>query len=143
MSLKKDIYLPNHNLDPGAEHPINLMRNSIIDFLVSMGFEDKSGPEIESEKFNFDINRVLSNIPKKHYFIFIKDKLRCAKTIDTTHVGVLYERKVKKPKFSTMIQGLAGRATGIQKSYPSAIYFTLIPEKSYPKNFLDFINDTK
>ena len=96
-----------------------------------------------SSKFNFDINRVLSNIPKKHYFIFIKDKLRCAKTIDTTHVGVLYERKVKNPKFSTMIQGLAGRATGIQKSYPSAIYFTLIPEKSYPKNFLDFINDTK
>ena len=101
-----------------------------------------SEPLIPS-RINFDINLVLKQKPKKHYFIFIKDKLRCAKTIDTTHVGVLYERKVKTPKFSTMIQGLAGRATGIQKKYPSAIYFDIRQPKSYPQNFLDFIQSQK
>ena len=101
-----------------------------------------SEPMVPS-RYNFDVNKMLNRKPKKHYFIFIKDKLRCAKTINTSHVGVLYERKVKNPKFSTMIQGLAGRATGIQKSYPSAIYFDLKPPKSYPQNFLDFIQTTK
>ena len=40
-------------------------------------------------------------------------------------------------------QGLAGRATGIQKNCPSAIYFDLKTPKSYPQNFLDFISENK
>ena len=82
MSLKKDIYLPNLNLDPGAEHPINLMRNSIIDFLVSMGFEDKSGPEIESEKFNFDMLNIQKMHPARqmHDTFYIEKKSKLLRT---------------------------------------------------------------
>lgn len=92
---------------------------------------------------NFDMNILFEKKPKKNYIIFIKDKLRCAKTINTSHIGVLYERKVKKPKYSTMAQGLAGRATGIQKACPIAIFVdTKVCNKSI-KNFLDFMEEAK
>jgi len=68
---------------------------------------------------------ILSVPPSCHTFIFIKETLRCAKTIDKTHVGVLYERATKKVSDSSIIQGLAGRATGYH-SVPILIY-TNIP----------------
>ena len=68
---------------------------------------------------------ILSIPPSCHTFIFIKETLRCAKTIDKTHLGVLYERATKKVSDSSIIQGLAGRATGYH-SVPILI-FTNIP----------------
>jgi hypothetical protein len=61
---------------------------------------------------SLDLNSILSKPPQKHTFIFIKERLRCAKTINKTFIGVLYERLTKFPKMSSIIQGLAGRATG-------------------------------
>jgi len=54
----------------------------------------------------------LNTKPLKHTFIFIKDTLRCAITIPKPFIGVLYERFTKRPNPSSVIQGLAGRATG-------------------------------
>ena len=68
---------------------------------------------------------ILSIPPSCHTFIFIKETLRCAKTIDKTHIGVLYERATKKVSDSSIIQGLAGRATGYH-SFP-IIIFSNIP----------------
>ena len=68
---------------------------------------------------------ILSSPPSRHTFIFIKETLRCAKTIDKTYLGVLYERASKKVSDSSIIQGLAGRATGYH-SVP-IIIFTNIP----------------
>jgi hypothetical protein len=61
---------------------------------------------------HFNLNNILSNPPKLHTFIFIKERLRCAKTIVKKFVGVLYERLTHKPNINSIIQGLAGRATG-------------------------------
>ena len=46
----------------GAYHPINHMKDKIMDLLMSLGFEEIDGPEIETEKFNFD----MLNIKKTH-----------------------------------------------------------------------------
>ena len=46
----------------GSYHPINQMKDSIMNLLVSFGFEIISGPEIETEEFNFD----MLNIKKSH-----------------------------------------------------------------------------
>jgi len=67
---------------------------------------------------------ILSTKPSRHTFIFIKETLRCAKTIDKTHVGVLYERAVRHVSDSSIIQGLAGRATGYHDA--DVIVFTHI-----------------
>lgn len=68
---------------------------------------------------------LLSTPPLHHTFIFIKDKLRCAKTIHHQFIGVLYERWVSKPNPSSISQGLLGRMTGFH-SNNNAIVFTFI-----------------
>ena len=46
----------------GSYHPINQMKDSLINLLRSYGFEMIEGPEIETEEFNFD----MLNIKKSH-----------------------------------------------------------------------------
>lgn len=60
-----------------------------------------------------NINEILSEKPSEHTFIFIKEKIRCAKTLNKKYLGVLYERYTKSsPNDSVIIQGLLGRMTG-------------------------------
>ena len=72
-----------------------------------------------------DINKKLLTIPEKHTFIFIKEMLRCAKTLKKNHLGILYERYTSNPNDSSITQGLAGRATGYDIG-PNIICFTNI-----------------
>lgn len=46
----------------GALHPVTLVENEICDMLVAMGFEVLSGPEIETDYYNFQA----LNIPADH-----------------------------------------------------------------------------
>jgi len=62
MSDKKDIKPPKLVKSAGALHPINQMKDYILDFLMDIGFEIIDGPEIETEDFNFD----MLNIKKSH-----------------------------------------------------------------------------
>ena len=62
MPSSKDINLPELVFEYGANHPINKMKDSIMNLLVSFGFETVEGPEIETEEFNFD----MLNIKKTH-----------------------------------------------------------------------------
>lgn len=55
--------------------------------------------------------------PLRHTFVFIKDTLRCAITIPKPFIGVLYERFSRYPNKSSVIQGLAGRATGFGSAH--------------------------
>ena len=49
MSVNKDILPPNIIEDRGSIHPINNMKDSIMNLLVSFGFETVEGREIETE----------------------------------------------------------------------------------------------
>jgi len=62
MSSQKDIYSPEIIKEFGSFHPINNIKEHILELLVSFGFEIIDGPEVESEKFNFD----MLNIKKSH-----------------------------------------------------------------------------
>ena len=46
----------------GTLHPINQVKNYLLNMLAEMGFQEVHGPEIESEEFNFD----MLNIKKSH-----------------------------------------------------------------------------
>ena len=58
----KDVSSPKLVKETGAYHPINQVKDSIINLLLSLGFETIDGPEIETEEFNFD----MLNIKKSH-----------------------------------------------------------------------------
>ena len=74
---------------------------------------------------NAQFDALLANPPLHHTFIFIKDKLRCAKTIHHQFIGILYERWVSKPNRTSILQGLLGRITGFH-SNSQAIVFSLV-----------------
>ena len=80
-----------------------------------------------------DINEVLKKIPKKHTFIFIKEMLRCSKTLKKTYIGILYERYVENPDDSTIIQGLVGRDTGYDNNGISICYTNIESIVKYEK----------
>ena len=55
MPEPDEIYNPKPIKEFGAGHPINHIKDSIMNLLFSFGFEMVSGPEVETEKFNFDM----------------------------------------------------------------------------------------
>lgn len=57
-----DITLPGKKRDTGALHPLTKTYYEVRDIFVSMGFEVVDGPEVELEKYNFE----MLNIPKDH-----------------------------------------------------------------------------
>ena len=80
-----------------------------------------------------DINELLKTKPDKHTFIFIKDMLRCAKTLPKINIGILYERCSKCPDDSTIIQGLVGRNTGYDDNGISICYTNINSIETYEK----------
>ena len=75
--------------------------------------------------------KLLKVEPKKHVFIFIKDKLRCAQTICKDYIGVMYERYTKVINDSAVIQGLLGRMTGYHKNTEAIVYTNIKTVEKY------------
>ena len=82
MSSNKDISPPKIIKDKGAVHPINNMKDSIMNLLVSFGFEIIDGPEIESEEFNFDMLNIKKTHPARqmHDTFYIENKSNLLRT---------------------------------------------------------------
>ena len=59
---KIDITLPASWIDIGSSHPVISTLIEISEIFISMGFSVAEGPEVEKEKYNFD----MLNIPKDH-----------------------------------------------------------------------------
>ena len=88
-----------------------------------------------------DINKTLIIKPDRHTFIFIKEMLRCAKTLKKKFIGILYDRYSKNPDDTTIIQGLGGRDTGYDNNGISICYTNInsikIYEELWNSNFED------
>jgi phenylalanyl-tRNA synthetase alpha chain len=82
MSSNKDISPPKITKDKGAVHPINHMKDSIMNLLVSFGFEIVDGPEIETEEFNFDMLNIKKTHPARqmHDTFYVENKLNLLRT---------------------------------------------------------------
>ena len=91
-----------------------------------------------------DINDILKKEPKKHTIIFIKDKLRCSKTLYKKYLGVLYERYTSIiPDDNVIIQGLIGRDTGYDNNGTSICYTNIDSIIRYEQLWnSDFLDDT-
>ncbi|MBR0406642.1 MAG: phenylalanine--tRNA ligase subunit alpha [Clostridia bacterium] len=57
-----DVTEPRDLPEIGAEHPMNLVLNEVLDCFTSMGFSVVEGPEVELDLYNFE----LLNVPKNH-----------------------------------------------------------------------------
>ena len=59
---KIDISLPSRSFASGSKNPFFIIRDEIIEIFLGMGYQVADGPEVELDKFNFE----LLNIPKDH-----------------------------------------------------------------------------
>jgi phenylalanyl-tRNA synthetase alpha chain len=82
MSVDKDIIKPKIIPEIGSAHPINYMKDSILDLLISYGFEVIDGPEIETEKFNFDMLNIKEFHPARqmHDTFYVNNKSNVLRT---------------------------------------------------------------
>ena len=78
----KDKTAPNLLKEFGTDHPINFTKDSIMNLLISFGFEAISGPEIESEKFNFDMLNIKEFHPARqmHDTFYVNQKSNVLRT---------------------------------------------------------------
>ena len=68
---KIDITLPSFNYKMGVINPYYLIQYEMIDIFVSMGYEVKEGPDVETDYFNFE----RMNIPADHPAREMQDSL--------------------------------------------------------------------
>ena len=82
MSNIEGISPPKILRERGAFHPINNMKDSIMSYLSSLGFEVVDGPEIETEKFNFDMLNIKKTHPARqmHDTFYVENKKSLLRT---------------------------------------------------------------
>ena len=82
MSSSTTVNSPKIIHEKGAYHPINQMRDLIIDLLIDVGFEEINGPEIETEEFNFDMLNIKKSHPARqmHDTFYVNSKSNVLRT---------------------------------------------------------------
>ena len=82
MSGLNDISPPQLIKERGSLHPINHMKDYILNLLASFGFEIIDGPEIETEEFNFDMLNINKSHPARqmHDTFYINNKSNLLRT---------------------------------------------------------------
>ena len=105
MSSLKDISPPRIINDIGALHPINQMKDALMNMLMSLGFEVIDGPEIETEEFNFDMLNIKKSHPARqmHDTFYVNNKSHVLRT----HTSPVQIRGMleKKPPFAFISGG--------------------------------------
>ena len=95
-SEKIDITIEK-NVLKGGLHPLNIVRNKIVDFFVSLGFIVADSPEIEKNYYNFEA----LNIPEDHPAREVQDTFFVTKDIclrsQTSTGQIRMMEKVKPP----------------------------------------------
>ena len=82
----------------GSIHPINQVKDYLINMLAQMGFQEVDGPEIESEEFNFDMLNIKKSHPARqmHDTFYVEDKSYVLRT-HTSPVQIRSMLKSKPP----------------------------------------------
>lgn len=96
---KIDLSLPSINVNTGTYHPLTKIKEDLEDLFISMGYEVLDGPEVEEEKYNFD----LLNIDKLHPArdesdtFYIKDSLLLRTHTSPVQARAMSANLEKKP----------------------------------------------
>ena len=98
MSSANDIVPPDIQKEFGSHHPINHLKDTIMDLLSSIGFEIVDGPELETEQFNFDMLNIKKSHPARqmHDTFYVNKKTNVLRT-HTSPVQIRGMLKKKPP----------------------------------------------
>jgi phenylalanyl-tRNA synthetase alpha chain len=83
------VTLPGRHSEHGSTNPFFLVEEEISDIFLSLGYQIKEGPEVETDHFNFE----LLNIPKDHPAREMQDSLYISETtLLRTHTSPVQAR---------------------------------------------------
>jgi phenylalanyl-tRNA synthetase alpha chain len=91
-----DIKPPKIVKTVGSLHPVNQIKEYILEFLGDMGFDLVIGPEIETEEYNFDLLNIKKSHPARqmHDTFYVNNKTRVLRThTSPVQVRGMLERK--------------------------------------------------
>ena len=76
MSSLDKIRAPEIHLETGSIHPINQTKDYLLNLLQKLGFTEVQGPEVETEKFNFDMLNIKESHPARqmHDTFYLNNK---------------------------------------------------------------------
>ncbi len=100
----------------GAEHPIQLVLNEVLACFEGLGFQVADGPEVELDKYNFE----LLNLPKNHPARDAQDTFYIDDNIVLrTHTSPVQARTMltKKPPIRVVCPGRVFRADEIDATH--------------------------
>ena len=82
MSSPEDILNKYKKPSQAQYHPINNIKDFLVAILEDIGFEHIEGPEIESEKFNFDMLNIKKTHPARqmHDTFYVNNKENVLRT---------------------------------------------------------------
>jgi phenylalanyl-tRNA synthetase alpha chain len=82
MSNIDNIEPPLIKDEVGSLHPINQVKDFLLNMLADLGFQEVDGPEIESEEFNFDMLNIKKSHPARqmHDTFYIENKSHVLRT---------------------------------------------------------------
>lgn len=112
-----DVTLPGRDSEIGHLHPITLVTHRIVSLFQSMGFAVEEGPEIEDEKYNFE----LLNIPDHHPARAMQDTFYFGDgRLLRTHTSSVQIRVMQKgePPFRMITPGRVYRSDSDQTHTP-------------------------
>ncbi len=85
----------------GKEHPLSMLANQALQIFSEMGFEIVTGPELESEWYNFDV----LNVPRDHpardmqdTFVIKNEKQKVLRTHTTSVTARSIEKAAKESR---------------------------------------------
>jgi phenylalanyl-tRNA synthetase alpha chain len=96
MSDLDNINPPGILKEPGRLHPINQTKDYLLNLLADFGFKEVHGPEIETEKFNFDMLNIKKSHPARqmHDTFYVEGK----KNVLRTHTSPVQIRSMLETK---------------------------------------------
>lgn len=109
LSEKIDVTIPAKKSYIGSEHPLNIVKNQIIEIFLSLGFEIEQGFEVETDYYNFQA----LNIPEDHPAREMQDTFYVAdKVVLRTHTSPAQVRKMEntQPPIRMLCPGRVYRA---------------------------------
>jgi phenylalanyl-tRNA synthetase alpha chain len=115
-SERADVTLPGHKLPLGSMHPLTIVYHEIRDIFLRMGFDVYEGPEVESDKYNFE----MLNIPKNHPARDMQDTFYISDDVVLrTHTSPVQIRTMlkKKPPIRMICPGRVYRCDDVDATH--------------------------
>lgn len=123
-----DVTLPPRPIRLGRQHPLSVVTEEIVTAFRAMGYDVVEGPEVEWEKYNFE----MLNIPAEHpardvwdtFYVKTGDGIPQGKMLLRTHTSPMQIRVMeqRKPPIRVVVPGRAFRYEATDATHESEFY---------------------